>query len=103
MIDDRLVEITTELGSTYEAWKEFESVKNEFRGKFFDWINTNFNTPAEKYAELSMRGATEEEARKRFEQYYPKWIVDEIRISENGWEAILTEKPEYTAFTFVNP
>jgi hypothetical protein len=98
-------EVTTDLGVHYRAWKDNEKAKDKDKARFWSLITAEASTSFpldEALFEVVGAGLTEQQARERAEKYNPRFAVDMIREVEDGWEAIMVERPEFVPYTFVN-
>lgn len=99
-----LQDITTRLGAAYTKWKGGEKEKNQAKDEFWAAIETDAaENPEEKLIEIEPGHLTDIGIEDYVEMYHPAWKLDEYRERDNEWvDAILTLKPEFKAFKFVN-
>lgn len=94
--------VCTLLGAHYADWKFAEKEKNKFKDMFFAYATERSGASEEVLVTVYGRGISEADAIERAEKYNPRFGVDVIRPSKDGWEAIMVTRPEYTSFLYVN-
>jgi hypothetical protein len=98
--------LTLELGHHYAEWKRQEKEKNSRKDEFFQRVTElcREREPEEKLVTTGSWGIgmSEDKAIRRLEKYHPRFAVDEIRPTDEGFEAIMVERPEFMPFVYVN-
>lgn len=98
-----LEEVTSQLGLHYKEWKAAEKEKDKFKKEFFKLATEAVeDSLAEQVVDVGYRGMPEVDARNLLANGYPRWTVTDIRVSSDGYEAILKENPALKKFSFVN-
>lgn len=98
-----LEQITTDLGESYEVWKEGEKLKDSYKDEFFEAVTASIDTSdlAKKTINVSLE--EEDEAREWIKARHPLFSIDSMQKTDEGYRAILTENPELKSYVFVNP
>lgn len=98
-------DVTADLAVHYAAWKDNEKAKNADKDRFFA-LATEICAEGDREEILAStgpvgRGASEDQAIGLLEEYNPRFEVDALRPTDEGWEAIMVLRPEFMAFTYV--
>lgn len=100
--DRTLQDVTTELGETYDIWKDSEKLKDEYKEEFFGLVTDEVRSSvAKKTVKLAAKDAAEAEflaARQN-----PRWIVEQVKGTKTkGFSVLLVENPLYVEFVYNN-
>lgn len=100
---ERLKEVTSELGKRYKFWKGSEKEKNTSKTDFFELADEAISESELSTQVVVYRAESEEEARKKVKTDHPVHEIKEVQRDGKDFSFVLIEKPEYKNFTFVNP
>ena len=100
-MNEELVELTSKLGTTYTAAKQWDQSKSELRKQFFEIAKNQHKVLAEKVVFVNAPSLAD--AISQAEKLYPDWTPLSATQVENGFDVHIKENPEFKPFTFVNP
>lgn len=98
-----LDEITSELGVTYDAWKQGEKEKNKLKERFFAAATEELaqETPAQILEEVHADSA--EKASELAAKKFPRFrVLDVLEDGEGRYRVALEELPQFRPFTHIN-
>jgi hypothetical protein len=100
-MNEELIKITQQLGSSYAESKKWDKSKTEARAEFFKIAKEQHEILAEKIVLVDANSLADAIA--MAEKLYPGWVPLSATQVENGFDVRIKENAEYKPFTFVNP
>jgi hypothetical protein len=101
-MSDDLRNLTRELGTHYDQWKESEKRKNHLRDEFFHQINEELKQEVPPQIVVEFPTDDEEAALRQAQRQYIRHRVVSTAPVEGGFQVILEEDAELRPFTYIN-
>lgn len=98
-----LDDVTHNLGTAYEVWKNSEKAKDSLKRKFFDKINEALREEVPRQVVQQVEAQDEEEALRIAQRMYPRFKTLDAQPDDEGkWNLVLEEDPELREFSYLN-